>query len=89
MMISILGYNSISLYHYVDGLNYIDLIDYEKFRNYSFDVDYLIYAPKTYSNHVRVQYKCSLICYKLIDEKYFEKDGVRYCHIFYAKLQRH
>lgn len=65
---------TIPLYHYVDGLNYIDSIDYEKFSNYSFDPDYLIYAPKTYSNHVRVSYKCSLLCYKLIDEKYFEKE---------------
>ena len=65
------------MYNYIDGQEYIELIDLKKLNGHSFDNDYLVYMSRLYMNHLRVEYKCSLICLYLMDEKYYEKIAMK------------
>ena len=63
-----------SIYQYIDGTEYIDLVDWDKLEKQTYDLDYLIYMPYRFINvDIRVNYNCAKICYKLIDEKDYEK----------------
>jgi hypothetical protein len=60
-------------YKYIEVGHLVDIVDLSKIEGLEFDVDYLIYMSRLYFNDIRVNYKCSLICLKLIPEKYYEK----------------
>ena len=61
------------MYKYMDASHMVDNIDLSKLDGLEFDVDYLIYMSRLYSCELRVNYRCAVICLKLIPEKYFEK----------------
>ena len=63
-----------NIYQYIDGTEYINLVDWDKLEKQTYDLDYLIYMPYRFVNiDMRVNYNCAKICYKLIDENDYEK----------------
>ena len=65
------------IYKYMDASHMVDNIDLSKLEGLEFDVDYLIYMSRLYSCELRVDYRCAVICLKLIPEKYYEKIIIR------------
>ena len=60
-------------YKYLDASHLVDTVDLTKLNGLEYDVDYLVYSSRLYLNDIRVNYRCAVVCLKLIPEKYFEK----------------